>query len=133
MDTCHHLIGNTWRWHSIWQNLLKILTKFDAKDRFVIIAYHRDQRCNYPLIFIYIVSLLCSGFSINFVANLRSNNGRSIQMNSWMNSSEFKEYNSEIKGQFRWILRCKNCHKIFHVSKARDKNLEVIGVRLESN
>jgi hypothetical protein len=34
MDTC--------RWRDIWLNLLKILTKFDASDRFVIIAYHED-------------------------------------------------------------------------------------------
>jgi hypothetical protein len=34
MDMC--------RWRGIWRNLLKNLTEFDARDRFVIIAYHED-------------------------------------------------------------------------------------------
>jgi hypothetical protein len=42
MDTWRHLIGDTWRWRDIWRNLLKILTEFDASDRFVIIANHKD-------------------------------------------------------------------------------------------
>jgi len=39
MDTC--------RWRGIWRNLLKNLTEFNARDRFVIIVYHKDL----PVIF----------------------------------------------------------------------------------
>jgi hypothetical protein len=42
MDTCRHLIGDTWCWHGIWQNLLKFLTEFDSSDQFVIITNHKD-------------------------------------------------------------------------------------------
>jgi len=42
MDMGRYLIGDTWRWRDIWRNLLTNLTEFDARDRFVIIAYRMD-------------------------------------------------------------------------------------------
>jgi hypothetical protein len=41
MDMCHYFIGDTWHWRGIWRNLLKFLTEFDCRDRFVIIGNHK--------------------------------------------------------------------------------------------
>jgi hypothetical protein len=35
-------VTNKMETRGIWRNVLKILTEFDASDRFVIITYHKD-------------------------------------------------------------------------------------------
>jgi hypothetical protein len=40
-------VANKMETRGIWQNLLKNLTEFDANDRFVIIAYHKDLPCTF--------------------------------------------------------------------------------------
>jgi hypothetical protein len=74
MDTCRHLIGDTWyltesvkNFNRIWQQGSScnycipqgpLMHFLNYKEWKIIMAYHIDQRCNYPYIYIYIYILM---------------------------------------------------------------------------